>query len=46
MAAVQRLWNVAVSQYQSTEFEFLAPGATNKTSLPTIRTPQRYSSGQ
>lgn len=46
MAAVQRLWNTAVSQYQSSEFEFLAPGATNKTTLPTIQTPQRYSSGQ
>ena len=46
MAAVQRLWNTAVSEYQSTEFEFLAPGATNKTTLPTIQTPQRYSSGQ
>ena len=46
MAAVQRLWNVAVSQYETTQFEFLAPGATNTTTLPTVKTPQRYSSGQ
>ena len=46
MAAVQRLWNTAVNQYQGTQLEFLAPGATNKTTLPTIQTPQRYSSGQ
>ena len=46
MAAVQRLWNVAASQYETTQFEFLAPGATNTTTLPTIQTPQRYSSGQ
>ena len=46
MGAVQRLWNVAVSAYESTQFEFLAPGATNTTTFPTIKTPQRYSSGQ
>ena len=46
MAALQRLFNLAVAEYGSTQFEFLAPGATNKTALPTIQTPQRYTSGQ
>lgn len=46
MAAVQRLWNVAAAQYGTAQFEFLAPGATNTTTLPTVQTPQRYSSGQ
>lgn len=46
MAAVQRLWNVAAVSYGTTQFEFLAPGATNTTTLPTVQTPQRYSSGQ
>ena len=46
MAAVQRLWNVAAANYGTTQFEFLAPGARNTTTKPTVQTPQRYSSGQ
>ena len=46
VAALQRLFNMAAAEYGSTQFEFLAPGATNKTTLPTVQTPQRYTSGQ
>ena len=45
MATVQRLWNADVSTNDHTQFEFLAPGAQNKTSLPAMQTPRRYVSG-
>ena len=42
LSAVERLENTDLKVFKSIEFEFLAPGATRRSSLPTIRTPRRY----
>ena len=46
VAVVQRLYFVEVAKHSSREFEFLRPGATNKTDLPVMQTPRRYTVGQ
>ena len=45
-AAIQRLYNVEVTKYGNTEFEFLLPGAIPYTSNPVMKTPRKYSVGQ
>ena len=41
-ATVQRLHNVEVAKHQKQEFEFMLPGAINKTNLPLMQTPRKY----
>ena len=41
-SAVERLEKTDLKFFKSIELEFLAPGATRRTSLPTIRTPRKY----
>lgn len=45
-ATIQRLYNVEITKHGRQEFEFLSPGATNKTALPAMRTPRRYIVGK
>ena len=45
-AAIQRLYNVEVTEHGNTEFEFLLPGAIPYTSNPVMQTPRRYRVGQ
>ena len=44
--AVQRLYNVEVTEHGSTDFEFLLPGTVPYTSNPVMPTPRRYTVGQ
>ena len=45
-AAVQRLYNVEVTEHGTSDFEFLSPGAVRRSSNPPMRTPRRYRVGQ
>lgn len=45
-AAVQQLYNVEVFKHQGANFEFLAKGASPKTSHSTMTTPRRYTYGK
>ena len=45
LSAVQRLENTDLKFFKTIELEFLAPGATRTSSLPTIRTPRKYTVG-
>ena len=45
LSAVQRLEDTDLKFFKSIELEFLAPGATRKSSLPSIRTPRKYTVG-
>ena len=45
LSAVERLEKTDLKFFKSTELEFLAPGATRRSSLPTIRTPRKYTVG-
>lgn len=42
LSAVERLEKTDLKFFKSIELEFLAPGATRRSSLPTIRTPRKY----
>ena len=42
LRAVERLEDTDLKFFKSIELEFLAPGATRTSSLPTIRTPRKY----
>lgn len=44
--AIQRLYNVEVTEHGNTEFEFLLPGTIPYTSNPVMKTPRRYTVGQ
>ena len=41
-AVIQRLFFVEVTKHGSSQFEFVLPGAENKTDKPIMRTPRRY----
>ena len=45
LSAVERLEKTDLKFFKSIELEFLAPGATRRSSLPTIRTPRKYTVG-
>ena len=42
LSAVERLENTDFKFFKSIEIEFLAPGATRMSRLPTLRTPRKY----
>ena len=46
VAVVQRLYFVEVAKHSNRQFEFIRPGATNRTDLPVMQTPRRYTVGQ
>ena len=45
-AVVQRFFFVEVSKHHQAEFEFILPGAENKTDKPMMPTPRRYTVGE
>lgn len=45
-ATIQRLYNVEVTKHKKQQFEFLLPGASNKTDNPVMQTPRKYIVGK
>ena len=44
-AVIQKLFFLEVTKHGDSEFEFLLPGAKNRTDKPVIQTPRRYTVG-
>ena len=46
LAVIQRFFFVEVVEHGQKEFEFLSPGASGTSGLPTMQTPRRYTVGE